>query len=44
VPTPQSRPRRGHMTDDGRLVFAEFSADKVGVFDTKTEKFQEFAP
>jgi streptogramin lyase len=42
VPTPQSRPRRGHMTDDGRLVFAEFAADKIGVFDTKTEQIQEF--
>jgi virginiamycin B lyase len=42
VPTPQSRPRRGHMTDDGRLVFAEFSADKVGVFDTATEKILEY--
>jgi len=42
VPTPQSRPRRGHMTADGQLVFAEFSADKVGVFDSRTEKFQEF--
>ena len=42
VPTPQSRPRRGHMTADGQLAFAEFSADKVGVFDTKTERVQEW--
>ena len=42
VPTPASRPRRGHMTADGRLAFAEFAADKIGVFDTKTEQIQEF--
>src|SRR6266545_3019105 len=35
VPTPQSRPRRGHMTADGRLAFAEFNADRVGIFDIK---------
>ncbi len=43
VPTPASRPRRGHMNSDGRLAFAEFAGDKVGVFDTKTEQVQEWA-
>ncbi len=42
VPTPQSRPRRGHMTADGRLAFAEFNADRVGIFDIKTETVQEW--
>ena len=42
VPTPASRPRRGHMTEDGRLAFAEFGSDKIGVFDTKTEQIREF--
>ena len=42
VPTPGSRPRRGHMTDNGRLVFAEFGSDKIGVFDTKSGQIQEF--
>jgi virginiamycin B lyase len=42
VPTPASRPRRGHMTEDGRLAFAQFGADKIGVFDTKTEQLREF--
>jgi streptogramin lyase len=30
------------MTEDGRLVFAEFGSDKVGVFDTKSGAIQEF--
>jgi streptogramin lyase len=42
VPTPASRPRRGHMTDDGRLAFAEFASDKIAIFDTKTEQIREF--
>src|SRR5262245_28015724 len=42
VPTTQSRPRRGHMTADGRLAFAEFAADRMGVFDTKTETVREW--
>ncbi len=42
VPTPASRPRRGHMTEDGRLAFAEFASDKIGVFDTETEQIREF--
>jgi virginiamycin B lyase len=42
VPTPASRPRRGHMTPDGLLVFAEFAADRIGVIDTRTEQIQEF--
>jgi virginiamycin B lyase len=42
VPTPASRPRRGHMTAEGRLAFAEFTADQVGVFDTRTEQIKEW--
>jgi virginiamycin B lyase len=42
VPTPASRPRRGHMTSDGRLAFAEFAGDKIGIFDTKTEAVVEW--
>ena len=42
TPTPNSRPRRGHMNDAGQIAFAEFGADKVGLFDTKTEQFQEW--
>jgi virginiamycin B lyase len=42
VPTPASRPRRGHMDANGRIAFAEFAADRVGVFDTKTDQIKEF--
>ncbi|HWG04720.1 MAG TPA: carboxypeptidase regulatory-like domain-containing protein, partial [Beijerinckiaceae bacterium] len=42
TPTPNSRPRRGHMNDKGQIAFAEFGADKVGIFDTKTEHFDEW--
>jgi streptogramin lyase len=42
VPTNASRPRRGHMTADGRLAFAEFGADQVGVFDTRTDEVREW--
>jgi streptogramin lyase len=42
VPTPASRPRRGHMTSDGRLAFAEFAADKIGIFDTKSDEVAEW--
>jgi len=43
VPSPASRPRRGHMDADGRITFAEFAADKVGVMDIKTEQIREYA-
>jgi virginiamycin B lyase len=42
VPTPASRPRRGHMDADGRITFAEFAADRVGVMDIKTEQIREY--
>jgi streptogramin lyase len=42
TPTDGSRPRRGHMDAQGRIAFAEFAGDKVGVFDTKTEQFKEW--
>jgi streptogramin lyase len=42
VPTPASRPRRGHMDADGRITFAEFAADRVGVMDIKSQQIQEF--
>jgi virginiamycin B lyase len=42
VETPASRPRRGHMNADGRLAFAEFAADKVGIIDTRTEQIHEW--
>jgi virginiamycin B lyase len=42
VPTPASRPRRGHMDAQGRITFAEFAADRVGVMDIKTEQIKEW--
>ena len=42
VPTPRSSPRRGRMDSQDRFWFAEYTGDKVGMFDTRTEKFQEW--
>ncbi len=42
VPTAASRPRRGHMDADGRITFAEFAADRVGVMDINSEQIREF--
>ena len=43
TPTPNSGTRRGHMDDQDRLWFAEFRGNKIGMFETKTEKFMEYA-
>jgi streptogramin lyase len=42
VPTPKSSPRRGRMDAQDRFWFAEYTGDKIGMFDTRTEKFQEW--
>jgi len=42
VPTPRSSPRRGRMDAQDRFWFAEYTGDKVGMFDTRTEKFEEW--
>jgi streptogramin lyase len=42
TPTERSQPRRGRMDSQDRLWFAEWRADKVGMFDTKTGKFKEW--
>ena len=42
TPTPNAGPRRGHMDSQDRLWFAEFRGNKIGMFDTRTEKFQEW--
>jgi streptogramin lyase len=42
VPTPNSLPRRVRMDSNDRFWFAEYSGDKIGMFDTRTEKFQEW--
>ena len=42
TPTKRSRPRRGRIDDQGRIWFAEFAGERVGMFDTKTERFKEW--
>jgi virginiamycin B lyase len=42
TPTRNSGPRRGHMDAQDRLWFAEFRGNKIAMFDTKAEKFQEW--
>jgi virginiamycin B lyase len=42
VPTPRSSPRRGRMDAQDRFWFAENTGDKVGMFDTRAKKFQEW--
>src|SRR5262249_55578669 len=43
TPTPNSNPRRGYMDPQDRLWFAEYRADKLAMFDTKSERFTEWA-
>ena len=42
TPTPNAGPRRGHMDAQDRLWFAEFRANKIGMFDTKAATFKEW--
>ena len=42
TPTPNSRPRRGRVDQDGRLWFAEYGGNAVGMFDPKTERITEW--
>ncbi len=42
TPSDYSRPRRGRMDNQDRLWFAEWRADKIGMFDTKTAEFMEW--
>jgi virginiamycin B lyase len=42
TPTANSGPRRGHFDHQDRLWFAENRGQNIGMFDTKTERFQEW--
>ncbi len=42
TPTANSGPRRGHFDDRDRLWFAENRGHRIGMFDAKTERFQEW--
>jgi streptogramin lyase len=43
TPTPNAGPRRGHMDAQDRLWFAEFRGNRIGMFDTRSETFKEWA-
>ena len=42
TPTANSGPRRGHFDNQDRLWFAENRGQNIGMFDTRTERFQEW--
>jgi streptogramin lyase len=42
TPTKRSRSRRGRFDAEGRLWFAEFAGERIGMFDTKTKLFKEW--
>ena len=42
TPTPHSRPRRGRVDHEGRLWFAEYQGDAIGMFDPRTERITEW--
>src|SRR5262249_58570708 len=42
TPTRRSAPRRGMMDAQDRLWFAEYRGNRIAMFDTRTEKFQEW--
>ena len=44
TPTPNAGPRRGQFDAQGRFWFGEYAADKMGMFDSKTETFTEYDP
>src|SRR5438132_1650837 len=43
TPTRGSAPRRGMMDSQGRLWFGENRANRIGMFDTVAERFQEWS-
>jgi virginiamycin B lyase len=43
APTALSRNRRGNMDEQDRFWFAEYRGNKIGMFDTKQEKFSEWS-
>jgi streptogramin lyase len=42
TPTPDSRPRRGRVDNEGRLWFGEYQGNAIGMFDPKTERMTEW--
>jgi len=39
---PRTRPRRGRLDDQGRLWFAQYGGNAIGMFDPATEQMKEF--
>lgn len=42
LPSPHGRARRMTIDDQDRILVAEYRANKIALFDTKTEKFTEY--
>jgi streptogramin lyase len=42
TPTPRSRPRRGRLDDQGKVWFAEYAGNAIGMFDPATQKIEEY--
>lgn len=42
TPTRNASPRRGKMDAQDRFWFAEYTGDRIGMFDTKTEQMKEW--
>jgi len=42
TPTPHGRARRMEIDDQDRIMVTEYRANKIAVFDTKTEQFTEY--
>jgi streptogramin lyase len=42
MPKKPAGPRRGMMDAQDRIWFGEYRGNRIGMFDTKTEKFQEW--
>ena len=42
TPTPNSRPRRGRVDDQGRLWFAEYFGNAIGMLDPNSGKIEEW--
>src|SRR6516162_6336131 len=42
LPSPHGRPRRMEIDDQDRILVTEYRANKVALFDTKTEQFTEY--
>ncbi len=39
---PRTRPRRGRFDDQGRLWFAQYAGNAIGMFDPETERMKEY--